>query len=111
MEFKPALSTNPPPPKNLYPCLATLTLGNEKPGRRLSMNSNASDDEGGLKRVISGNRRNTSFGQVADRGDRKSFDAGPRPSAGGVMDKGTWYWRVQAGVTDVSWSIRETVES
>jgi len=75
------------------------------------MNSNASDDEAGLKRVISGNRRNTSFGQVADRGDRKSFDAGARPSAGGVMDKGTWYWRVQAGVTDVSWSFRKTVES
>jgi hypothetical protein len=69
----------------------------------MSMNSNASgDDEGGLRRVISGSRRNTSFGQVADRGDnhapRKSFDGA---ATGGVMDKGTWYWRVQAGVNDV----------
>jgi hypothetical protein len=59
---------------------------------------NSSDDEGGLKRVISGNRRKTSFGQVADRGDiRRSMDG-----AGGPVEKGTWYWRVQAGVNDVS---------
>lgn len=66
------------------------------------MNSTASgDDEGGLKRVISGSRRNTSFGQVADRGDgpRKSFDG--TATTGGGVDKGTWYWRVQAGVDDV----------
>jgi hypothetical protein len=69
----------------------------------MSSNSNASgDEEGGLRRIISGSRRRTSFGQVADRGDgsRKSFD-GATPTGGG-LEKGTWYWRVQAGVDDVS---------
>lgn len=69
-----------------------------------------SDDEGGggLKRVLSGGRRKTSFGQVADRGDlrdgaRKSMDSGSGIGAGGgQVEKGTWYWRVQAGVNDVS---------
>jgi len=110
MEFRPIHTSTPP--KNLYPCLATLTLGAEKSGRRLSMTSNSGDDEGGLKRVISGGRRNTSFGQVADRGDnhgqRKSFDG--TATAGGGLEKGTWYWRVQAGVDDVcrmyeQWSV------
>jgi hypothetical protein len=102
MEFRPNLTS--PPPKNLYPCLATITLGTgggDKNARRMSMNS--SDDEGGLKRVISGNRRNTTFGQVADRGDiRRSSEAGAGGIGGGQVEKGTWYWRVQAGVSDVS---------
>lgn len=73
------------------------------------MSWNSSDDEGGLKRVISGNRRKTSFGQVADRGDiRRSVDGGSggagagAGAVGGAVEKGTWYWRVQAGVNDVS---------
>jgi hypothetical protein len=70
------------------------------------MNSTTSgDEEGGLRRVISGSRRNTSFGQVADRGDgpRKSFDGAATGGGVGVgVEKGTWYWRVQAGVSDVS---------
>lgn len=134
MEFKP--NFNSTPPKNLYPCLATITLGpsSDKSIRRMS--GSAVSDDDGLKRVISGNRRKTSFGQVADRGDirdqmRKSLDgggagagagAGGRKSfegagAGGAQaaspvqaapagppqtERGTWYWRVQAGVTDVS---------
>jgi len=71
----------------------------------MSTNSTTSgDEEGGLRRIISSSRRNTSFGQVADRGDgpRKSFD-GAAPVGGG-LEKGTWYWRVQAGVDDVSCS-------
>lgn len=120
MEFKPSLNTNPP--KNLYPCLATITLGpsSDKSSRRLS-GSAVSDEEGGLKRVISGGRRKTSFGQVADRGDiRRSIDASAGAGGGGAAggggggggrksfegaaqaERGTWYWRVQAGVNDVS---------
>ena len=111
MEFKSNLDTTTPPPKNLYPCLATITLGphTDKSSRRMS-GSAVSDDEGGLKRVMSGGRRKTSFGQVADRGDlrdaaRKSMDSGTGAGSGmggGQVERGTWYWRVQAGVNDVS---------
>lgn len=107
MEFKSNLDTTTPPPKNLYPCLATITLGpHDKLSRRQSGTA-VSDDEGGLKRVISGSRRKTSFGQVADRGDlrdasRKSIDQGAGGMGAGQVEKGTWYWRVQAGVNDVS---------
>jgi hypothetical protein len=82
------------------------------------MSSGSGDEDGGggggLMRVISGPRRNTAFGQVADRGDgrksldggRRSFDAGTGNVGGGVPgEKGTWYWRVQAGVDDVSRSL------
>lgn len=63
----------------------------------------ADDDGGALKRVISGGRRKTSFGVVADRGDladvrRKSFSGA---TSGGDEAGGKWYWRVQAGATDV----------
>jgi hypothetical protein len=99
MEFRTSHTSTPP--KNLYPCLATLTIGGDKSSRRTSTSG---DDEGGLRRVISGNRRKTSFGQVADRGDtygpRKSLDGGATGAGG--LEKGTWYWRVQAGVDDVS---------
>lgn len=57
-----------------------------------------------MKRVMSGGRRKTSFGVVADRGDladtrRRSFSGGV---SGGDENGGKWYWRVQAGATDVS---------
>lgn len=99
------------PPKHLFPCLATITLG-APTSRRLSGSAISNDDGAdaglGLRRVISGNRRRTSFGQAAVRGDtehaqpRKSFDSGKAAGGGEVHEKGTWYWRVQAGVSDVS---------
>lgn len=65
----------------------------------------AEGDDNALRRVISGGRRKTSFGVVADRGDRaddarrKSFSGG-----GGGEENGKWYWRVQAGANEVNFS-------
>lgn len=107
-------------PKNLYPCTATITVvphGTDNRARRLSAASFGSnsggggggdaDADNGLKRVISGGRRKTSFGVVADRGDladgarRRSF-SGDGGSLNRDENNGKWYWRVQAGTVDVS---------
>jgi hypothetical protein len=101
-------------PKDLYPCTATITVvphGTDTRSRRLSAASFGSnsggDDETGLKRVISGGRRKTSFGIVADRGDladgqrRRSF-SGDGSNANRDENNGRWYWRVQVGTVDVS---------
>jgi hypothetical protein len=106
MEF---LTTTPhQPPKNLYPCLATITVSPTQStsdrSRRLSSGSaGGGDGENPLQRVISGNRRKSSFGDIAVTGGggerRRSF-----VGAGvGEEGSGKWYWRVQAGVTDVSY--------
>ncbi|KAK4689492.1 hypothetical protein P7C73_g613, partial [Tremellales sp. Uapishka_1] len=96
MEF---LTTSPvQPPKNLFPCLATVTLSpiNESARtRRLSTSSignNDNDDGNALRRVLSGGRRKSSFGQTT----------GAHPQAGSEDGdiNGKWYWRVQVGVTD-----------
>ena len=53
-------------------------------------------------RVISGSRRKTSFGDAATtqvEGRRRSV-VGAGGAGAGI--EGTWYWRVQAGVVDVS---------
>lgn len=113
MEF---LSNNTiPPPKNLYPCLATISIhpAGEK-SRRLSASSFGSagggEEENTLTRIISGGRRKSSFGAAAAgeaEGRRKSLVppgggavGGSAIADGGVPERGTWYWRVQAGVTD-----------
>ncbi|ORY35453.1 hypothetical protein BCR39DRAFT_509803 [Naematelia encephala] len=92
------------PPKNIFPCLATISIhppATDSKGRRLS--TGGSDDEGNaLTRVISGgNRRRTSFGPTADwNGDserRKSTEEAKKRAPG---EEGRWYWRVQAGVTN-----------
>jgi hypothetical protein len=83
--------------KNLYPCLATITVtppGHDNKSRRLSAGSGG-EDENALKRVISGGRRKSSFGAGTGLGDE-------RRKSGEYQPTGTWYWRVQAGVTDVS---------
>lgn len=120
MEFLP--SSTLAPPKNLYPCLATISLGAPQLGRRGSgslKGPKAEDEDGNpLMRAISGNRRRTSFGVAAERTSgeerRKSLSAdgvggatGTGSGAGtgtgtGQADEGTWYWRVRAGATDVS---------
>lgn len=118
MEFLPA--SNGGTPKNLYPCLATITLsGPTQLGRRGSTKGDKIDEEDAnpLMRAISGNRRRTSFGVAAERvsGEerRKSFaadasgtttGAGTGAASGGVSalrEEGTWYWRVRAGATEV----------
>lgn len=105
MEFHKSSTTSSP--KNLYPCLATITITPPAPeprNRRLSTGSYGSDDDNALRRVISGGRRKSSFGPVAGGGDehRKSF-AG---NAGHEEGSGKWYWRVQAGVNEVSGNMR-----
>jgi len=67
--------------------------------RRLSGGSAGGDDEG-LRRVISGGRRRTSFGVVADRGDRADDARRKSFSSANGDESGKWYWRVQAGATD-----------
>ncbi|OCF37873.1 hypothetical protein I316_00097 [Kwoniella heveanensis BCC8398] len=128
MEFLPQSSAPPGTPKNLYPCLAHISISSApsepRATRRLSTGSfGSADGEGNaLTRVISGNRRKSSFGPIAVTGSNANTSpsattgADERPSAagggrrlsfGGSRDKddeknleGKWYWRVQAGVTD-----------
>ena len=111
MEFLPALPTQQP--KHLYPCLAAITISAPSAsGRRASgsalATSDSADDSNPLTRIISGSRRKTSFGDAAGAPPpevrRRSFTSGK----GDV--EGTWYWRVQVGVTAVS-SLREVVAS
>jgi hypothetical protein len=109
MEFVATNSVSPP--KNLYPCLATITVHpHGDKSRRLSTSSRTSggdrDDgeENVLKRIASGGRRRS---DAAERrksltGAGLSGEGGVTGGAMGVPDRGTWYWRVQAGVTDVS---------
>ncbi|WVR07446.1 hypothetical protein IAU60_004487 [Kwoniella sp. DSM 27419] len=112
MEFYPVSSAPHPTAKNLYPCLAHITISpnsSDTKGRRLSTGSYTSDNEGGgnaLSRVISGGgRRKSSFGPgtgqegMSGGARRMSFGASrDGEEAKGV--EGKWYWRVQAGVTD-----------
>ena len=109
MEFQ----TQPPSVslKNLYPCLATITVvphGTDMRSRRLSGGSAGGDDEG-LRRVISGGRRRTSFGVVADRGDRADDARRKSFSSANGDESGKWYWRVQAGATDVGESFLQSI--
>lgn len=145
--------------KSVYPCLASITIappgevgGQSGRNRRLSASSAEGtgsalgDDQGEgdniIKRVISGNRRKSSFGtnttggtasgpisgggvagagagndtigghSMADRDRRKSIAPSAFAGVGGVqagsnasgpegVERGTWFWRVQAGVHDV----------
>lgn len=126
-------------PKALYPCLASITIspasagtgnivGSNDRSRRLSTGSSGAvasgdEEEGTLKRIISGGRRKSSFGAVANAGSgdaaerRKSIAPSHAHHAHGIVggnatgqsasgpegvEKGTWYWRVQAGVSGVS---------
>ncbi|KAK8854857.1 hypothetical protein IAR55_003596 [Kwoniella newhampshirensis] len=123
MEFIPSSATAQDKPKNIYPCLATITINSPssepRNTRRLSTGSFGSDGGGAegnaLQRVISGGRRKSSFGPIAvdsnapgggamGSGRRRSFGIGT--GGGGVGEdegkgiEGKWYWRVQAGVTD-----------
>ncbi|ORX38592.1 hypothetical protein BD324DRAFT_621513 [Kockovaella imperatae] len=108
MEFKAGSTT--PPPKNLYPCLATINITPTPVdrSRRFSGASQEPDDGNALRRVISGNRRKTSFGEavVSTSADerRKSIEASKLSggSAAGGKDEvtGRWFWRVQAGTND-----------
>jgi hypothetical protein len=141
MEF---LSTTPNvATKSVYPCLASITIappgdaGHASRSRRLSASSaegSAVDDQGEgdniIRRVISGNRRKSSFGTntasgpqsgtggpgadaAATMGDRrKSIAPSAFAGVGGVqagsnasgpegVERGTWFWRVQAGVHEV----------
>ncbi|RSH88638.1 hypothetical protein EHS25_002865 [Saitozyma podzolica] len=119
MEFLPSSTAPPPPPKTLIPCLAVITVGpHEKTSlaRRLSGGSLGSGGDGGggggednaLKRVISGGRRKSSFGQTGGGGQtpeerRASLlhpGAGASAAGSDSAQRGTWYWRVQAGVND-----------
>lgn len=98
------------PPKNLFPCLATITIGDPRPARRMSGGSfsgksdDGADDGGNaLKRVISGGgRRKSSFGAAASAGQTAEERRASLAPGNDHNAKGTWYWRVQAGVTDVS---------
>lgn len=109
MEFlaKPQL----PPLKNLYPCLATITVTPagrpENKSRRLSSSSGGGDEENPLKRVMSGGRRKSSFGAIAVSGGGSGDGA---KKSGEYQPTGTWYWRVQAGVSDVSGNPFNSVE-
>lgn len=110
MEFLPKYDGMPP--KSLFPCLATITIGEIRSGRRMSSGSmsgrsddGAGGEENALKRVISGGgaRRKSSFGAAAAGGTAEERRASLAPGTSGTDNvKGTWYWRVQAGVTDVS---------
>ncbi|WVQ99944.1 hypothetical protein IAU59_007087 [Kwoniella sp. CBS 9459] len=130
MEFLPHSSAPPGTPKSLFPCLAHISIASApsepRTTRRLSTGSFGSADGGEkegnpLARVISGNRRKSSFGPIAVTGsnattgtsgagadERPGIGGGARRlSFGGNKDKddekgleGKWYWRVQAGVTD-----------
>ena len=90
------------PPKNLYPCLATISLtphGTEQRARRRSSSSFISnDDDNALRRVISGGRRRSSAGLD---------QTGATEQHPGESTFGRWYWRVQAGAADVSTDVVE----
>lgn len=123
MEFLSQNTTSAP--KNLYPCLAivTITPSSTDRTRRQSTGSGvATEDDNVLKRIASGGRRKSDASQrrkslTADQisagitaeqlaglgGGVGSGGHGHAAIAGSeIKDKGTWYWRVQAGVTDVS---------
>lgn len=109
MEFLP--NNTVPPPKNLYPCLATITITpstTDRTRRQSTTSSTGGDDDNVLKRIASGGRRKSDASArrkslVAGSGSVVGDSAIGGQGAGvGFKDKGTWYWRVQAGVTDVS---------
>lgn len=58
------------------------------------------DDPNAFSRALSGNTRRTSFGNAAERfsGEEKRKSL----TTAGEAHEGTWYWRVQAGASDVS---------
>ena len=102
MEFAPNHAGQTP--RNTYPCLATIGFGPAPTTRRLSFGgggsggaggTGAGEEDTGLRRVISGGRRKSSFGAGEDGMGRRSIEQPP-------AQNGPWYWRVQAGVTDVS---------
>ncbi|WVQ81942.1 hypothetical protein IAT38_004069 [Cryptococcus sp. DSM 104549] len=107
MEFLPQ-SHNHPTPKNLYPCLATITISQSsndtKSQRRLSAGSFGSDankeDGNPLQRVISGGRRKSSFGDAAGSGGGRRLSFGGNKEEESKAQEGRWFWRVQAGVND-----------
>jgi len=77
-----------PPPRHVYPCLASISLG--APARAAEEEGNA------LTRVISASRRRTSGEER-----RKSVGSAGAPAGAGTgATEGTWYWRVQAGASD-----------
>lgn len=130
--------------KNVYPCLASITIApasehgaTSARSRRLSASSaegsavGEDGDDNLIKRVISGGRRKSSFGTNTNNananananngggeaeglaqamGDRrKSIAPSAFAGVGGVtagsnatgpegVERGTWFWRVQAGV-------------
>ncbi|WVQ74832.1 hypothetical protein IAR50_004439 [Cryptococcus sp. DSM 104548] len=126
MQFTTDIS-NVTPPKNLYPCLATISLfspysPDSEGGRRSSLGSfsdkdrDAHKDEGGnpLARILSGSsgrRKSTAVDAGAQtsgvaRKDSGGGGKGRRFSFSGKEDEeakvheGRWYWRVRVGVTD-----------
>jgi hypothetical protein len=106
MEFH--AHTTHQPPKNLYPCLATITIhpnpSTFNQSRRLSTGSAGGDDANPLQRVISGNRRKTSFGDASHTGIGERRKSIVSANANTEDGSGKWYWRVQVGVSDVSLS-------
>ncbi|WVN90211.1 uncharacterized protein L203_105447 [Cryptococcus depauperatus CBS 7841] len=102
MEFIPNNNTQHiTTPKNLYPCQATICLGNLPEGkpRRSSFGSERDESTAGstLARVISGGRRKSSFGDgTMNNGRRLSFGGAKESDKG----ESRWYWRVQAGVNE-----------
>ncbi|TYJ56088.1 hypothetical protein B9479_003198 [Cryptococcus floricola] len=120
-------TANVTPPKNLYPCLATISLftpydSTSEGGRRSSFGSfsdkdrDAHKDESGnaLTRILSGSsgRRKST---AVDAGAQTSSPAGRESGTGGRRrfslsgkdeeeargpPEGRWYWRVRVGVTD-----------
>ena len=107
MEFQ--VRSTVSPPKNLYPCLATITITPTPAtdrSRRLSSGSQGGGDDDGnaLRRVISGGRRKSSFGTAAVSGSAEDRRRSIEASRGGAPEEttGKWYWRVQAGSNEVS---------
>ncbi|KAI9637375.1 uncharacterized protein MKK02DRAFT_7075, partial [Dioszegia hungarica] len=107
MEFLPQSTV--PPPKNLYPCLATITVTPQAGGdrsRRMSQSSAGDQEDGNiLKRIASGGRRKSDASQrrkslVAGQSGQEGSAIHSTPATGGAKEKGTWYWRVQAGVSN-----------
>ena len=104
MEFLTSFNTTAP--RNLYPCLATITVfppgDHSVKSRKLSVGSFGSgkggdEDENALKRIVSGGRRKSSFGAAA--GGNSVEDKRKSLTDDG---SGKWYWRVQVGATNVS---------
>jgi len=91
------------PPKNLFPCLATITISGSQPAERTRRPSagGAAPEEGNvLQRVISGGRRKSSFGDTS--GNAGFLERRRSITNAGPVEEGTgkWYWRVQVGVSD-----------